>query len=325
MKKTRWLIWLPCLTAAASVLMLAVPWAARMSRPEEKMVEVRACTVELGRVEQTVALMGTIRHTGEYAAICPASGLVAGVNVKPGDRVKAGQALFRLDDRLQAETLAGAVRRREQAAFANDDEQLGAAIRQEAEHMVEQAALQMESMTVRAAEAGVVQQVFVTEQGAAAAGTPGVIVSSGKQEIRCSAVVRDAQQVEAGMLARILSSGENVGMARVQSVGAAEARDGQTLCPVTLEPMEEISLPLGAMVEVEIVCAAADGVPVVPVEAVDGEGCVRWISGGRSYTAPVQVLMKDERLCWVDLQAGVRVIVSGAETAEGQRVREVRP
>ena len=135
-------------------------------------------------------------------------------------------------------------------------------------------------------------------------------------------MLRDAEQLHAGMPARILHDGETLCMARVESIGEARAENGQTVCQVNLTPEENLPLPLGAQVEAEIIRCASDNVPVLPVAAIGRGDTVRWVAEGRCYTAQVSVLMADDASCWVDLPLGMPVVLEGGETLEGQRVRE---
>lgn len=314
-------------TVTAAALMIAIPASARQSRPTERRAEVTLCQVQLGSVEQVTALTGALRYEGEHAVISPATGLVREVYVAAGDRVKAGDALFRLDGQAQAAAVSAAIARQAEgtsipaSAYGVDLSGVNQAAAWESESALTQAQMALEALTVRAAVDGVVQQVLVTENGGVAAGSPGVAMSGEKQVIQCAAVLRDAEQLRPGLTARILHDGEMLCMGQVTAIGAATVVNGQTVCQVDIAPEEAISLPLGATVSAEVIRASAENVPVLPVSAADG--MVRWVSEGRAYTAPVTVLLADESLCWVDLPVGTQVVLSGEETVEGQRIREV--
>lgn len=60
-------------------------------------VRVETAAVSKGTVERILALSGRVRYETEYGALAPATGIVAEVYVQPGQRVTAGQALFRMD------------------------------------------------------------------------------------------------------------------------------------------------------------------------------------------------------------------------------------
>lgn len=318
--------WMGAITVAAAALMLGGAWLAQGAKPTERVAQVRVCRVTLGQVEQVTALRGVLRGAEERAALCPAAGVVAAVYVHPGDRVQAGQALFRMEDSVQTATLSAALQQElvnTASAWAESESlsPLYQAAEMERQQSLTAAAAAMEQLTIRAAEDGVVQQVYAETGGLLTQGAPGVALSGEAQEIRCQAVVKDAQMLSPGMQARILDGETIVGEAVVSSIGAVEAVNGQSVCAVTLTPCEMVDLPLGAAVQVEIIRQAARDVPVLPVEAISDGDTVRWIAEGRCYEMGVQSLMADERCCWVDLPVGTQVVLSGDATQPGQKVR----
>jgi len=127
------------------------------------------------------------------------------------------------------------------------------------------------------------------------------------------------------MQARVLLD-EEICSAQVASVGALETdlTTGQTVSQITLHPDRAISLPLGAALDVEIILAAQENVPVLPVEAVSESGEVWWVADGRSYRTQAGVILADEMSAWVALPEGTSVVLRG-DVVEGQRIREVKP
>lgn len=278
--------------------------------------QVETCQVRLGRVEQVLALDGVLRYEGEYAAISPTAGVVEQVCVRPGDKVEAGQLLFRLDGSTQAAAVASAMMSRD--SLPDIGEQL-------ASTQLREAAAQLESLSVRAAADGLVQQVNVNAHGGIAAGAAGVLLSGEKQCIQCSAVLRDALQLRPGMQARVLQSGTCMTTAMVGEIGAAQANSaGQVVCQVSLTPADALDLPLGATVEVEIILCGEENVPVVPMQAVTGSGTLWWVADGRAYEIPAQVLLADDVNCCVPLPEGTEIVCGGEALAEGQRVKAVQ-
>ena len=302
----------------AAVGTMAVAAAAQGNAPAERAARVETCQVTLGNVEQVLAVNGVLRYETEYAAISPATGVVAQVYVQAGDRVQAGQPLFRLKGEVQAAAVSAALA--QQGSYAD---MLPVTL---AGTSLQEAAAQLECLTVRASADGLVQQVSIVPHGGVMAGTPAMVLSGEKQCIQCSVVLRDAQELRQGMQARIIKDGEMLTMAHVAEIGPAQVSDttGQTVCQVKLVPMEDIRLPLGAMLEAEILLYGQANVPVLPVEAVTDSGTVWWVADGRSYEVPVQVVMADEVCCWVNLPEGTTVVSRG-DTEEGRRVKEMKP
>lgn len=314
--------WMGAITAMAAALMLGGACLVQGRKPTERVAQVRVCQVTLGQVEQVTALRGVLRGAEERAALCPAAGMVAAVYVQPGDRVKAGQALFRMEDSVQTLAVTTALQR-QQTGTAQSPElaALQQAAAWEMQQSVTTATMAMEQLTVRAAEDGVVQQVYAEEGGLLTLGAPGVALSGEAQEIRCQTVAKDAQMLSLGMRARIIDGDTLLGEAVVSHIGTVEAVNGQSVCTVTLMPCGAVELPLGTVLVVEIIRQAAHDVPVLPVEAISDEATVRWIAEGRCYETGVQSLLADERFCWVDLPVGTQVVLHGDATLPGQKVR----
>lgn len=280
--------------------------------------QVKICQVEIGSVEQVLALDGVLRYQTEYAAIAPATGVVEAVYVQAGDAVQAGQALFRMDDQAQVTVVSSALAGQERLPGTVGEELTATRL--------QEAAAQLECVTVRASTDGLVQQVNVSPYGGVAVGTSAVLLSSREQSIQCSAVLKDVEKLRTGMKARIMQDGQVLTTATLQSIGPAQVSPatGQAVCQLCLTPMENIVLPLGAAVEVEIIVQEKTGVPILPVEAITGRDTVWWVADGRSYEIPVQVMLTDEAQCWVNLPQGTQVIC-GEGCLQGQRVKEMKP
>ena len=213
MNKVRATAWMAAVTAAAAALMTALPWAMRAAQPTERAAQVRLCRVETGRVEQVTAVTGIVRYEAERAAVSPATGLVEAVYVAPGDRVTAGQPLFRLSGDAQELAVSAAVSRQAESgalpasAYEGAWAGLSQAAAWETDTALAEARLALSALTVRAASDGLVQQVLVTEEGGVAAGAVAIALSGESQQIQCQAVLRDAEQLQPGMNARILHDG----------------------------------------------------------------------------------------------------------------------
>lgn len=274
---------------------------------------VQTYRVALGNVEQVLALDGVLGYETEFAAVSPSAGVVEAVYVQPGDRVQAGQALFRLSGQGQAQAVAAAVSTSSAASIGTE--------------LAQVQLQQLEQLTVRAAAEGLVQQVQVSPYSGVAAGAAAVLLTGEQQVIRCNAVLADGEKLSPGMQARVMHNGACLTCATVGSIGPAQASQttGQTLCQVQLTPVDNLSLPMGAAVEVEIILESRQQVPVVPVQAITQGGTLWWVADGRSYEMPAQVLLADGVCCWVPLAEGTEVICNGDGLVEGGRVKEMNP
>ena len=333
MKKARASIGIVAVTALAVLTMAAWPALSGGALRTEGTARVRLCRVEMGKVEQVLAAGGVVRYESEYAAMIPSTGVVEQVYVRAGDRVRKGQALFRMNGEVQAAAVSSALISRAEyakAAWAAAGQtgleiSLTGAEQPAAALMEAEAAL--ESLTVRAAADGLVQQVSVCEHGGAVAGSAAVLLSGERQAISVSMVLRDAERLRRGMKARILRDDAEAVMAEVTSIGPAQTSPstGQTVCEVRLTPEKSLPLPLGAAVEAEVILYGQESIPVLPVEAVTEAGTVWWADGGRCWEIPVEVVMADEVSCWVNLPEGMTVVCGGEETVQGQRIKEMKP
>ena len=321
-------------TAVAVAAMLMVPQWIRGGLPAERAARTRICQVTMGQIEQVIAVSGVVRYESEYAAITPVTGVVSRVYVAPGDYVKAGEPLFRLDGTAQEAAVSAALSSKESYAALSgvvpasvDMTAVEQAAAQRVSMAAEEAALLLCGMTVRASADGLVQQVNASENSGVLAGSPVVGLSGERQSIQCSVVIRDAERLQTGRKARLTKDGRMLAMATVASIGAAQTSTstGQTVSEVRLVPDENLPLPLGASVEAEIILYSRADVPTLPVEAVTEQGTVWWIAEGRGYEAPVQVLMADEINCWVNLPVGTQVAYGGDTPSEGQRIKEMKP
>lgn len=318
MKKVKASLAMLGITAVAVAALLTVN-AARGSLPTERAARVEMCQVTMGKVEQVLAVNGVVRYEMEYGAISPVTGVVAQVYVRQGDRVKAGQPLFRLNGEAQAVAVS--------AALASQESLPEVIPAELASSQLQEAAATLECLTVRAAADGLVQQVNVTEHGGVLAGNVAMALSGEEQCIQCSAVLRDAEKLAPGLQARIYKEDVQLTMARVEEIAPAQVSTttGQTVCQVKLIPERAIDLPLGATVEVEVILYGQEDVPVLPLQAVSDQSTVWWVADGRSYEIPAEIVMADEVCCWVNLPEGITVVCGGDAVDEGQRVKEMKP
>lgn len=321
-------------TAMAVAAMLMVPPWIRGGLPTERTARAHICQVTVGQIEQVLAVTGVVRYESEYAAISPVTGVVSRVYVAPGDHVRAGEPLFRLEGTAQEAAVSAALSTKGSYAALSgavpasvDLTAMEQAAEQHASTAADDAALLLRHMTVRASADGLVQQVNVSENGGILAGSPAVALSGDRQCIQCSMVIKDAEKLQPGFRARLMKDGTTLAMATVMSIGAAQTSTstGQTVSEVRLAPDENLPLPLGASIEAEIILYSQSDVPTLPVEAVTEQSTVWWVAEGRGYETPVQVLMADEVNCWVNLPINTHVAYGGDTPFEGQKIKEMKP
>lgn len=316
-------------TAVVAAVMLAVPVTAG-SGEADRTVRVETAAVSKGPVERILALSGRVRYETEYGALAPATGIVAEVYVQPGQRVTAGQALFRHGWNGPGSggvRLLGAGRKRICGAAGGNERYRGSSAICHGGNLTA-SQLALEALTVRAQVDGLVQQVNITSHSGVAAGTLAMALSGEKQQVVVNAALRDAEKLQRGQRASILVQGAQQAMATVESIGAAvtDATTGQVTCQVVLSLDQSLDLPLGAQVEAEVELLRAENVTVVPLQAISETGSVWWVADGRAWETDAAVIAQDEVSAWVALPEGVSVVVNSAkELAQGQRVKEMTP
>ena len=272
-------------------------------------VTARIVRVSRGDVHQVCAITGRLTYAREEIIYTGSSGIVSRVYVEAGQRVAAREALIR----WQAEETVAAVAA---SAMGSEWEQLDGQTLSWASDALDG------QLVTRAEQDAYVRQVYVTAEMPVAAGSPVARLSSGEQQIRCSANCADAEAIRPGMWAWLSSEGEAQGIGTVVSVSErqVDAQSGLSFVEVLLECQEHLNLPEGAAVDVEVFLAGSDDVLTLPVEAITARETVWWVTDGRCTEVPANVLLRDEMQAWVDLPEGMTVAVG--EFEDGQRVLE---
>ncbi|MDP2288798.1 MAG: efflux RND transporter periplasmic adaptor subunit [Actinomycetota bacterium] len=99
--------WLNFGLVALLVLLLAGGWYLIFA-PKSTAADARTATVTTGTVTSTVTASGTVESSANYELSFVSNGIVTAVDVKAGDKVKAGKALVRIDSSTAAQQLASA-------------------------------------------------------------------------------------------------------------------------------------------------------------------------------------------------------------------------
>lgn len=290
-------VWLLAVTSALC-LMLAAP-------KREPAIAVRMVQVSRGDVGQIAALTGRLGYQGETIVYASATGQVERLYAQVGQRAAKGEALLRVDAELQEAAVAAWL-------TAAGEEALPEMLR-------------MSDTVVRAPFDCTVRQVLTAQDAAVAAGTPVLLVSSAQQELRCVVTDAEAAKLHPGMTAVIHADGTALGHAAISTISdrQADAQTGQIYREVHLIPEKHIDLPAGAAIDADVCLAAAQGVPVLPLEALSEEETVWWVHDGICTEISARIVLSDELQAWVTLPEGMTVAIG--ELKEGQRVTEVQP
>ena len=337
--------------STASFFMMAITVmtaAALWTWPVERWETVRTAKVSLGSVERTVSVTGLAARKGEYYSAHPKGGVVVQVYVQEGQAVSVGQPLYRLDDTPyqaalkqamhaleNAESTQAAWQAQAAAAFGQNvqalaEESLSAygSAKAELKARVESLTAEIASLTQRAYKDGQVLQLIAREGELLLPGSPGAVLSSMEAEVRSSVGDRDSRQIIEGMRARITQNSVPLGEAVVEKVGLLKPNSqGISYAQVVFSPLNGLSVPVGAQVDVDVILEERSQVPVVPVEALTDQNTVFQVYGGRAWELGTSVRLWDDIWAVVDgLPVGAEVVLSPDKgLSQGVRLKVVKP
>ncbi|HMY99279.1 MAG TPA: biotin/lipoyl-binding protein, partial [Burkholderiaceae bacterium] len=147
------------LLAAAALTLGSASVGVRAAQPAAVALDVPTVAVQAGGSARSLELDGTLEPIRQATVAAQVGGNVLSLAVKAGDRVKAGQALARIDERSAAAALAqsdaGVAQAETQLRQARTD--LNRARELRAQGYVSQAAQDNAETAVKAAEAGLAQ------------------------------------------------------------------------------------------------------------------------------------------------------------------------
>ena len=268
--------------------------------PAEEPASAKFATVERRDVHQVKAINGVLEYADEQYVLAPTSGVISKICVQVGQRVTADDALVRLDVPTSSQTQMLTNMLLRQISYAD--------------HVPQH--------TVRSQSDCTVRQVLAKEGAVISIGSPLLRLSSSEQNIRCSVLSKDAEEIQTGQWAWIYANGEKQGTATVISVGIEEVNTmtGFRERIVTLAPVNPIELSEGASIDVEIFLAGSDHVLSLPIEAITDRNTVWWVNKGRCTEIPAEIVLTDEMYAWVNLPEGLLVAIG--EFEEGQLVME---
>lgn len=289
--------------------------------PGERARPVRAEQVALQRMEERVDGGGLVGRVGEYTVSSLSGGVIAQVFVEPKQWVEKNQALFRLDASVQEQALSSLLRAQdrgqalqgaplENAATVWEDgaQWLTEAQAEENRRQSEQLEAQIAALTVRAQEAGEVLSTYIRAGEVLLPGVPALTLAQDAQIIHMQVGERESLRLREGMRARLLRDDQLLSGAVVTSIGLPQTRqDGVLTVAVDLQPDETIPLPVGARLDVEIICKDQEQTVLLPLEAIDESAQEVWqVYKQRAWRVPVKVGLQNA------LHASVQGLASDA-------------
>ena len=327
------------MTASRAVLVLLVVTSCRSSDARDAApptpIGVRTAPVVLAALEEPAVGAGVIAAHDEFPLAFKIGGVVAGVYVREGDAVRAGQTLAQLDLR---EIDAQVTRARSAVAKAERDHARVRALHadslaplaqlQDAATALElaRADLQTASVnrryaTVVAPSAGRVLRRSAEPGQTLAAGAPVVVVggTTGGTVLRVGLPDRDVVRVRIGNPATVTLDAfpGRVLTGRVRQIaGAATAGTGTYAVEIALD--DATGLSVGLIGSASITAAGRGTLPTIPVDALleaDGDrATVFVVSGDRARRRAVRVAtIRGDRVAVREgLDDASRVVVTGA-------------
>lgn len=310
--------------------------------PGERARPVRAEQVTLRRMEERVDGGGLIGRIGEHTVSSLSGGVIAQVFVEPKQQVEKNQALFRLDTSVQEQALSALLRAQdrgqalqgaplEDAATVWEDgaQWLTEAQREENRRQAEQLEVQIAAMTVRAQEAGEVLSTYIRAGEVLLPGVPALTLAQDAQVIHMQVGERESLRLREGMRARLLRDDVSLGGAVVTTVGLPQTRqDGVLTVAVELRPDQTIPLPVGARLDVEIICKEQEQALLLPLEAIDESTQSVWqVYKQRAWQVPVEVGLQDALHAAVQGLAGDAwvIVQPPSDLQEGELVEVMAP
>ncbi len=341
------------------VLAVALVACSRPAPPEEPIRAVKVITVGLHAPASTLEYAGEVRARVESRLGFRVGGKLLDRSVEPGQSVKAGQLLARLDPQdlklaadaaraqlaaarsnhaLAAADLTRYQALRDQKFISGAELERRDAAAQAARAQLDQAQAQMSVQGNQAAYAslhadvaGVVTAVLAERGQVVAAGMPVVqIAQDGARDVVFSVPEDKLSAIGIGTEVQVRRwSAPGTFKARVREVAASADPVTRTFTVKALVQTPQ-DLALGSTVSVLLTALQATGAPVIklPTSALrqEGQASAVWVLDGTSMTVKsqtVQVITADGNDVVVagGLQPGVQVVVAGVHVlAAGQKV-----
>lgn len=316
-----------------------------------RVINVEVAPVTPQRFVEEVLLTGTVAANRDVTVSAEESGAVTGIRVEKGARVRAGQAILSIDDRVlraQVDQARAAAQLAQETWDRRkrlwEEDRVGSELAYlEARAAAEQSAANLRTLeerlartVVRAPIEGVLEDRMVELGALVAPGTPVIrIVDADPVKILAGVPERYAPDVKVGATATVSFDvlPDAGGTGTVHFVGAAVDARNRTF-PVELRfPNPGLVIKPEMVANVSVERRVVEEAVVVPQDAVirDEDGYVVFVVEGEGEGAVARARRvtlgpsrANEVLVAGGLEAGERLVVVGQKTvADGDRVRVV--
>lgn len=264
--------------------------------PYTPKIPVKTAVIQRGNWTKTTLAEGVVQYRQQQPAVCLQGGVLRQICAGEGEAVRKGQLLFALDTRQEEdalERLAAGRHAMEEAVSAFGQEAALWKLSERLEMESQEAALKQSIALkqIRAEQDGVMGPVYRQEGELLKAGDVLAVVHSTEKNV--AAVCRSSvvSRIGTGAEAAILDpAGQVVGQASLTAIGAPEtdASTGQSVQRLVFEPETALTAEPGQRCVVELVQESRRNVPLVPPEAVDGDGCLWLVENGTVSRYPLE-------------------------------------
>ena len=304
MRRTRASFWVLGITAVATAVLFVLPITPK--------VAVESVPIVRGELIRLLSVEGTVTRRQESPALVLANGLVSEVCVRQGETVQQGQLLLRLDTTLEESTLERLARLRGTLGTAPAGlEAVTASSELELLTIAEECRQRIATKQVRAAQDGVVGQVYAQPGAYAAVGEVAMTVYQPGLQVTAVQRAQEGAELALGTPAIATQNGA-CAHAALSAFGPPvwEEALGCAVQTLTFDVEGDASLRVGSPVELDILCEAIANVPVAPLRALTAHGTLWVIREGKAYEEPVNISQRDaERVRVPDQLLGLSVIL----------------
>ena len=311
-----------------AVLVTAVTCGVLLNLPGKQAVEVRTAIVQRGEVVRTVKLSGIVGYRHNQLCVNMQEGRLAEVYVQPGQAVKEGELLFRMDTSVQEAALARlySMRNEQNRLLASAEASISAlAAQQELLWTEQEASLQLaiEAAFIRADRDGVVETIYLEENTLIPSMTP---LGKVRGEERCIEVAGMTDET-VKLLRGAVGTAEGMAV-QLDAVASPDMESGiQQLTFVPVHPEALAKRQVGERITVEAVLETVPDCVPIPLSAIDRQSRVWYVENGRACFEKLETLAHNREAAAAPLSwEGRRIILEpeGKQLAEGCEIREAR-
>lgn len=309
-----------------AVLTTLLATAAMFGLPYNPAAVVKTTVAARGEWTRTVLVSGTVGYRRQPCAALQ-TGILAEVLVSPEQAVQKGDLLFQMDTSAQERALAAVKSARYQQQTLLDTEAMAAVIAVQKDLEWQETERQLldfiETAQVRAHTDGVVENVYAQPGEYVSAGALLGMVREGEKCVMAFGRADTLAGLQPGADAILRRNGEVLGKATVESISAPDTTGRQQMI---LQPANALNLAQcesGEKITAEIAKATFSDCTLIPISAMDENGKVWFVNGGRACSEQVEVRLFDDAAAVVsDHWEGRRVVLNPKDLTEGCRVKE---